>query len=785
MKSIPDKKKLKYKKILWSILLLPAIIFIVIIFLAAIGKMGYMPKIEDLENPKINFATLVISEDNEVLGSIYYKNQNRTKIDFETLPKNLVDALIATEDIRFYRHAGIDVRGLARAIILNGILGNRSAGGGSTITQQTAKQLFHKPPESIFERLKQKIKEWVIAVKLERFYTKEEIIALYFNQYDFLYNAVGIKSASNIYFNKEPSELKTEEAAVLVGMMKNPYLYNPKIHPEKALNRRNTVLMQMEKYDFLSEEISDSLRTLPVKYNYTPSSHNRGLATYFREFLKRRMNASKPKRKDYSESNYLDYVEDSTQWENNPLYGWCNKNKKPSGENFDLYTDGLRIYTTINSKMQVYAEEAFQAHMGGYLQDLFFKVKKGKKNAPFSRDLEDEQIDNILRNSIKYSDRGIRMRNKGIDFDSIYEAFQKPVKMTVFTWKGEKDTTMSPFDSILYYKHLLRAGFIAMEPNTGHVKAYVGGINFKHLKYDHVTQGKRQAGSTFKPFLYILAMQERYTPCDEFPVTPITFHVNDETWTPGSTTKKKYVGTMKTLKWGLALSDNYMSARLVHMFKPKPIADIAHKMGVKSYIDPVPAMIYGTSDVSVEEMVVAYTTLANKGISFEPLYVSRIEDKYGNVLAEFSPSNHEAISEKTAYLMLNLMQGVTRFGTAARLRYRYNFTGEIAGKTGTTNNNSDGWFIGITPKLSAGVWVGGEDRSIHFDRTSLGGGSNMALPIWAEFMKRVYADSSLNVSQEDQFEAPEEISFSLNCKEESDISEERFNYEDIESITED
>jgi len=753
----------KYNRRFWIIFISPVIILLSIMVLASTGLLGHMPKIEDLENPKIDLATLIISTDGNVLGNFYYMNENRTHVDFERLPKHLVDALIATEDIRFYKHSGIDAKGLARAVILNGILGKRSAGGGSTITQQLAKLLFHTPPETTLGRLKQKFKEWIIAIKLEKAYTKEEIIALYFNQYDFLYSAVGIESASKVYFNTSPDSLTIDQSAMLVGMAKNHVLYNPKRFPEKALARRNTVLRQMKKYNYLTSEQCDSLLKVPVELEFQQISHNEGLATYFREFIKLSMTAQEPQRKDYSKWNYNAYQTDSSRWKNDPLYGWCNKNIKSDGSVYDLFADGLRIYTTIDSKLQQYAEEAMAIYLGGYLQPEFFNEKKGRKRAPFAHNVSNKEIDKILRHAIRYSERGTILFNKGVPYKTIYKEFQKPVKMTIFTYKGEKDTIMSPLDSILYYKHFLHSGLMSMDPATGYVRAYVGGLNFKYFKYDHVTHGKRQAGSTFKPFLYILAMQEGFSPCRMVPVVPITFYVNDTTWSPRSTCKKHHVGTMKPLKWGLALSENYISAWLVDQFKPQPIADIAYKMGIKSYIDPVPAMIYGTSDVSVAEMTSAYSTFANKGVNVEPLFVTRIEDKYGNILATFLPETHEAISEETAYLMLNLMEGATNFGTAVRLRFKYNFTAQISSKTGTTNNNSDGWFMGITPKLVTGIWVGADDRSVHFDNTAMGSGTNMALPIWAEYMLKVYEDEKSGILQTDRFIRPSKINYSLDC----------------------
>lgn len=755
---------IKYTRIFWILFSLPFIVFIIIILLAASGNLGYMPKIEDLENPKINLATQIISSDNEILGSIYYKNQNRTHVEYDKLPEHLVKALIATEDIRFYRHSGIDAKGLARAFVLRGILRKKSGGGGSTISQQFAKLLFHEQAGSKQERLKQKVKEWIIAVKLERAYTKEEIIALYFNQYDFLYNAVGIQSAAQVYYNTTLDSLRIEQSAMLVGMAKNSALYNPKRFPDISLRRRNTVLSQMEKYDFISKKECDSLRALPLDIHFQRLSHNAGPATYFREFLRQTMSANQPQRRDYSKWNYQKFQEDSVRWVNDPLYGWCNKNHKPNGDPFDLYTDGLKIYTTVDSRMQKYAEAAVAKQLGEYLQPEFFKEKKGRRRAPFSGDLTFAEIDKIIYRAIRYSERGTKLFNEGKSMDSIYREFKKPVNMTLFTWKGEVDTVMTPLDSIYYYKHFLHTGFMAMEPFTGFVKAYVGGINFMYFKYDHVTQGKRQAGSTFKPFLYILAMQEGYSPCREVPVSPITFYVNDTTWSPRTTAKKEDINTYKPLKWGLAKSENYVSAWLVDRFKPQAIADIAYKMGIRSHIDAVPSMIYGPSDMSVEEMVAAYTTFANMGIHISPLYVTRIEDKYGNALATFLPDTKESISEETAYLMLNLMQGVTTYGTAARLRgSKYQLTAKIAGKTGTTNNNSDGWFIGVTPKLVAGGWIGAEDRSVHFDATAMGSGTNTVLPIWAEFMLQVYADPALGITQQDDFKKPEGFDISIDC----------------------
>jgi penicillin-binding protein 1A len=764
-----DRKK--FNKYFWIIFASPFALLALLLLLAALGGLGYMPDIEALENPKINLASQVISENGKILGSFYYKNQNRTYVDYNELPDHLVKALIATEDIRYYRHAGIDAKGLARVAIKTFLLFQRSSGGGSTITQQLAKLLFHEPPRTVLGRARQKIKEWIIAVRLEKAYTKEEILTMYFNQCDFLNQAVGIKSAAQVYFSTLPDSLTIEQGATLVGMAKNPSYYNPADSARRGLvqRRRNVVLNQMHKYKYLTTEVCDSLKGIPLTLKFQRISHDEGLATYFREYIRRTMMSTEPKRRNYFD--YSLYQDDSARWINDPIYGWCNKNKKPDGNPYNLYTDGLRIYTGINSKMQQYAEEAVKEHLGGYLQPAFFKEKKGNKRSPFSKDLSDKDIQNIMMRAVLISDRGKILKNKGMSNKEIYAEFKKPVNMKVFSWHGEIDTVLSPLDSIRYYKHFLQTGFMAMDPLSGNVKVYIGGIDFANFKYDHVTQSKRQAGSTFKPFLYILAMQEGFNPCDEVPNISQTFYVNDTIYIPKSNSRKEDLGQMKTLKWGLATSENNISAWLIKQFKPKSIADIAHKMGITSYIDPVPSMIYGTSDMSVAEMVSSYATFANKGVHTRPVYITRIEDKNGNVLAEIQPERMESINEKTAFLMLNLMEGVTDFGTAVRLRYRYNFTAQIAAKTGTTQNHSDGWMIGITPKLVAGGWVGAEDRSVHFDGMTMGQGATMALPIYALFMEKVYADKSLGISQSDVFEVPLNMEPMPNCSEYAEQTE--------------
>lgn len=770
-----NKKIKSYNKIFWIIFASPWMILIILFILISMGKLGYMPSFKVLENPKTNIATQVISEDNKVMGTFYL--QNRTYVEYEDLPPYLINALIATEDIRFYRHSGIDPRGLARVFVKSILLGNRDAGGGSTITQQLAKNLFPRDTAYYHSSIRRgtnlvltKFREWITAVKLERAYTKQEIITMYFNQFDFLYQAVGLNSAAQVYFNTSPDSLRIEQAALLVGMAKNPWVYNPHRFPEKAMERRDIVFMQMEKYGYINREEFDSLRNLPLELDFQRIHHDEGIGTYFREYLRVTLSAREPERKNYY--FYKSYKDDSLRWREDPVFGWCNKNLKPDHTPYNIYTDGLKIYTTINHSMQLYAERAVEKHLGGYLQETFFRHMRGRPRAPFSNDLTKSEINSIMRRAMLNSTRGRNLRNRGVPMDSIYRAFQEPVEMSIFSWDGEIDTIMTPWDSILYYKHILQTGFLSMDPQNGHVKAYVGGLDMGHFQYDHVTKGKRQAGSLFKPFLYILAMQEGFTPCDQVPNVSVTFFLNDTVWSPQSLSRPEDLGKLRTLQWGLGRSENNISAYLVQHFKPEPIAKIAYRCGINSYIDPQPSMIYGTSDMSVEEMVGSYSTFANKGIHIDPFYVTRIEDKNGNVLVEFQPRQHEAISEKTAYLMIKLMEGVTstnlgegsiRTGTAASLRYgEFNFTAEIAGKTGTTQNYSDGWFIGITPKLVSGAWVGAEDRSVHFN-SGLGSGTGMALPIWGYYMKQVYADTTLGITQEDSFERPEGYDVNLDC----------------------
>ena len=725
---------------------------IIIFTLISTGVIGYIPPIDDLENPIDKYASQVYSADGELLGTFSQAKNNRIYSSYDDLSPYLVNALIATEDARFYAHSGIDAYSLARAIVKTGILQQSSGGGGSTITQQLAKQLYSPPAENVVERVLQKPIEWVIAVKLEKTYTKEEIINFYLNQFDFLYNAVGIQSAAQVYFNKTPKDLTMEEAAVLIGMCKNPSYYNPKRFPERAKGRRNVVLEQMEKANYITKAQLDTLKKTELKLNFRKVDHKDGLAPYFREYLRITMNAKKPEKSKYKAWQIDRYATDSVNWETNPLYGWCSKNKKPDGSNYNLATDGLKIYTTIDSRMQQYAEEAMMEHLSKELQPQFDKEKKGRTYAPFSYSVRN-RVDSLLYGAMKISDRYINLKKDGLSDKEIYKVFQKPVDMKVFSWKGEIDTTMTPLDSIRYHKSFLRAGFMAMDTHTGHVKAYVGGIDYKFFQYDMVNMGRRQVGSTIKPYLYTLAMQEGMTPCDEMTYVPQTLITETgKEWTPRGGRASKF-GEKVTIKWGLQNSDNLVTAYLMSQTSPYAFARMLHSFGITGKIDAVVSMSLGTHDVSVAEMTAAYTSFANKGIRALPLYVTHIEDTFGNIVpgSNFLPRSEEVFSEGTYVKMLDMLRGVIDGGTGGRVRRNYGITGPLGGKTGTTQNNSDGWFMGFSPKLAAGCWVGGEDRSIHFDRTNEGQGAAMALPIFGLFMKKVYADKDLEYKNSDQF----------------------------------
>lgn len=732
----------RYIKAFWmGIGIFVSFIFLFIISVS-LGLFGPLPGFEEIENPRSNLATQIISQDGVVLGKFY--KENRTHTEFEDLSPYLVHALVATEDERFYSHSGIDIKALLRAVFLLG-----QAGGGSTITQQLAKMLFHEPPNNIFDRIIQKAKEWIIALKIERQYSKQEILAMYLNQFDFLYQAVGIESAAQIYFSKTPAELEIHEAALLVGMAKNPSFFNPMRFPERALQRRNVVLKQMLRNNFITPEEFETLREMPLDIQFRKQSHVEGPASYLREYIR------------------LFLTE------------WVKNNRKPDGSMYNIYTDGLKVFTTIDARMQRYAEEAVAEHLSNY-QRVFFAREGNRKDFPFVK-LTAQEIDDLLMRAVRRSDRFRELKAKGISQDSIMKNFRSPIPMQIFSWNGEIDTLLSPLDSIRYYKSFYQSGFLAVEPQTGFIKAWVGGINFKHFKFDNVFQAKRQVGSTFKPFLYATAIKEKkYSPCFEVPDAKVCIEAGMygllKDWCP-SNSDDKYSG-MITLKRALAESKNTVSTFLMKQIGPASVVQLCSDLGIKSEVPVAPSIALGTMDLSVYELVGAYTTFANRGTYTEPIAILRIEDKNGLVLAEFEPDTREVMSEEVAYVMLDILKAVTQFGTGARLRSRegryldnvvtgfpWAFDNPIAGKTGTTQNNSDGWFVGMVPNLVAGAWVGCEDRSAHFRSTYFGQGATAAMPIWALFMKKCFADPELKVSRSD-FDPPQEpISIITDCAE--------------------
>lgn len=744
--------------VLWSLLVL-AVLGVTLIFTAiAKGWIGYVPPVEELENPNLKFATQIISDDGQLLGTWSYSKENRVYVGYDDLSPHLIKALVATEDVRFSEHSGIDMRAFFRALIKRGVLMQKNAGGGSTITQQLAKQFFSPAADDMMERLLQKPIEWVIAVKLERYYTKEEILTMYLNKFDFLNNAVGIKTATKTYFAKNPRDLSIEEAATLIGMCKNPSLYNPRRFNERSRGRRNTVLDQMRKAGYLTQAECDSLQALPLVLKFQPVDHKDGLATYFREYLRKIMTAKEPKKSDYRGWQMQQFYEDSISWKNNPLFGWCAKNKKKDGSHYNIYNDGLKIYTTINSRMQQYAEEAVYEHVAKYLQPRFFKEKAGRKTAPYTRELSTEDVNKILERSVRQSDRYREMKASGCSEAEIQKAFNTKHEMSVFSWDGDKDTIMTPLDSIRYYKHFLRAGFMSMDPITGYVKAYVGGPNYNYFQYDMAMVGRRQVGSTVKPYLYALAMENGFSPCDVVRnVEQTLFDENGRPWSPRNSSKSHY-GEIVTLKWGLANSNNWISAYLMSKLSPYSLVRLIHSFGVLNKdIQPTVSLCLGPCEISVGEMVSAYTAFANRGIRTAPLFVTRIEDNEGNVISTFTPQVDEVISESSAYKMLVMLRAVINEGTGNRVRRLYGITADMGGKTGTTNDNSDGWFMGFTPSLVSGCWVGGEDRDIHFDTMLNGHGASMALPVWSLYMQKVFADKSLGYSQDDVFNIPEDF----------------------------
>ena len=747
----------------WIIIFLWTLLFVAVAAIGgcfwaiAEGKVGYMPPIEDLQNPISRYATQVYSADGKQLGTWSMSRENRIVVEYSELSPWLVKALVATEDVRFYDHSGVDFYALGRAVVKRGLMGQKNAGGGSTITQQLAKQLFtEEVAQSTMERMLQKPIEWVIAVQLERNYTKDEIIALYLNYFDFLHNAVGIKTASNTYFSKEPSELTITESATLIGLCKNPSYYNPVRYGERCLERRNVVLGQMLKAEYITQAEYDSCTQVPLNLNFHVADHKDGLATYFRDFLRRYMTAQKPERANYPEWNYVKYYIDSLTWAEDPLFGWCNKNYKTDGSKYNIYTDGLKIYTTIDSRMQQYAEQACYDHVVGYLQPIFDQSNRQKRNAPYANSLSAAEVKRILMRNVRQSERYRVLKAEGYSDEAIEQSFNTTTPMRIFTYGGEVDTVMTPMDSIRHYKSFLRTGFFSMAPQNGAVKAYVGGLDFQSFAYDMATEGRRQVGSTIKPFLYSMAMENGMTPCDEVPNEQETYYLpNGQTWTPRNGSRDRY-GEMVTLKWGLQQSNNWISAYLMmHRLTPEGFVELLHRYGIRNpEIYPSPALCLGPCEITVAEMVSAYTAFVNHGIRSAPMYVTRITDNEGNVVAEFKPRMHEVISGESADKMLYMLRAVVDGGTAGRLRFRYHLTAPLGGKTGTTNSNSDGWFMGVSPKLVSGCWVGGDDRDIHFDSMTYGQGASMALPVFALYMQSIYNDSTLNYSQNDQFDLP-------------------------------
>ena len=726
------------------------------------GAIGYLPPIEELENPKNKFATIVYSSDSVELGRFSQAKENRVYINYNQLSPYIVQALVSTEDARFADHSGIDIKAVFRAIFKTVIMRQHSAGGGSTITQQLAKQLYSPESNGLWDRAMQKPIEWVIAVKLERLYTKEEIINMYLNKFDFCYNAVGIRSAAHIYFNKLPKDLNIEEAAMLVGMCQNPSLYNPIKRPEKTSQRRSVVLDQMVKANYLTRAEYDSLKVLPLlpqtdkKGNYklaNSADHKAGLAPYLREYLRKIMRAKEPKRSNYASWQYQQFQEDSIAWREDPLYGWCNKNRKPDGSYYNLTTDGLRIYTSINSHMQRYAEEAVVEQLRDNLQPEFSKEKKGQKNAPYSRKLSEDEVNNSLRRAMRQSERYNTMLGSGFTKEQVEEAFKTPTEMKLFSWEGEIDTIMTPYDSLRWQKQFLRAGFMAMD-TLGYVKAYVGGPDFTFFQYDMVTAGRRQVGSTIKPLLYTLAMEEGRTPCDEeLNTQPVLYDGNGRPWTPRDAGKER-IGQMVTLRWGLMKSNNWISARVMSRLSPEAFVRFLHSAGIRNNLDPVLSLCLGVCDLSVEEMVTAYSAFPGHGQRVTPLYVKSICDNSGLEIATFEPRRKEVFSYDAYLKMIPILRDVIDGGTGSRIRFRYNIKAQMGGKTGTTNDNSDGWFMSFTPSLVTGTWVGGEERSICFDRMAMGQGASMALPIAAKFWQRVFADQSLPYSETESFTYP-------------------------------
>ncbi|MBR2252911.1 MAG: transglycosylase domain-containing protein [Prevotella sp.] len=767
----------KFVLFLWKMIAAGVLLVLVLFTLIWNGWIGYMPDMEDLQNPIDRYATQIYSADGKVIGTWNQDRENRVHVSFDKISPYVVQALVATEDVRYYEHSGIDFIALSRAIVKRGLMGQQSAGGGSTITQQLAKQLYSGKAHSTFERLLQKPIEWVIAIKLERNFTKEEIVMMYLNQFDFLHNAVGIKTAANTYFSKEPSDLTLEEAAMLIGLCKNPSYFNPVRHEQRCQERRNVVLQQMEKAGYISHDQCVETASKPIELKFHRTDHKDGTAPYFREFLRRYLMANKPERSNYPSWQNVQYVIDSIAWEQDPLYGWCNKNLKKDGTPYNIYKDGLKVFTTLDSRMQQYAEDAVYAHVAKYLQPAFNRENRHKPNAPFTDQLTPKEVRQILNRSIVQSDRYRNMKAAGYSEEEIRESFKKKTEMTVFSYNGEIDTVMTPLDSIRYYKSFLRAGFCSMDVKTGAVKAYVGGLDFTHFQYDMVMEGRRQVGSTIKPFLYSLAMENGFSPCDYAPNVQQTYIVAGRPWTPRNASHSRY-GQSVTLKWGLAQSNNWISAYLMSKLDPQQFVQLLHEYGINNPdIHPSMSLCLGPCDITVGEMVSAYTAFANHGIRCAPLFVTRIEDSNGQVVAHFEPRVNEVISEESSFKMLILLQGVVDGGTGSRLRFKYNVNAQMGGKTGTTNRNSDAWFMAVTPDLVSGMWVGGEDRDIHFDSMAMGQGATMALPIYAYYIKKVYANEALPYKPDAIFDMPEDFD---GCSRAVDVDD----FMDIEDVYE-
>ena len=754
------KRNNKVITTLWSLFAVGFMLVVLLFVLIYNGMIGYMPPIEELRNPTDKFASVIYSADGQELGRYFRNTGNRVYADYSEISPHVIDALIATEDSRFEDHSGIDMRAVMRVLVKTILMQNKNAGGGSTITQQLAKQLYSPESEGMFDRAFKKPVEWMIAVKLERNFSKDEIIKMYLNQFDFLYNAVGIKTAAHVYFGKEPEDLSVEEAATLVGMVKNPAYYNPVRQNERTRLRRNTVLDQMVTADRLSRAEADSLKQLPLTLSFHRVDHKDGLAPYFREELRRMLTAHRPDRSKYMAWEGQKYVDDSIAWETDPLFGWIDKNPRPDGTFYDVYSDGLKIYTTIDSRMQRYAEDAVDEHMRD-LQKAFFREKKGVAGAPYTTNREElprSQLDRLIATAVRQSDRYRLMHKAGIPEADIEKAFNTPVDMNIFSYDGPVDTVMTPRDSILYHKHFLRTGMMSMDPRTGHVKAYVGGPDFSHFQYDMVSTGRRQIGSTVKPFLYTYAMEEGFTPCDEMlNDQPTIIDESGRPWSPRNS-GSACVGEMVTLRWALTNSNNWISARLMSQLSPQTLVRTMHNFGITNRLDPVMSLCLGPCDVSVREMVGAYTAFSNRGMRVDPVFVTAIADVNGNIISEFTPNHTEVISETAYWRILSMLLNVVDGGTGNRLRRSpYNLTAQMGGKTGTTNSNSDGWFMGFTPDLVTGTWVGGEERYIHFNTMAHGQGAAMALPIYGKYMKRVYNDPSLPYTQDSRFTFPADV----------------------------